>query len=337
MLRPLISDVSHVSFLFLQPSIHLGHRRLADSSRSIRALRDPLSRAGVEAGQDDGPGRSALAAAEVDDDATDSHRDAPLAPGPFGFLRALMPLLKDRPPVDTGASGSGAYVASVVQVISEHPRIYLYPRFIDDESAHSLVEVAEKRLAPSALALKRGETAEATKEVRTSSGTFMDTTDDPSGALARMEERIAALTMLPRAYGETWNVLRYDKTQHYHSHYDAFPEEDYGKQRSQRIATVLIYLTDVEEGGETTFLLEGEGGLKHLSHIDYTSCNATGIRVKPRKGDAVVFWSAFPDGSIDKHALHGGCPVIQGTKWAAVKWLRNKCIAGKCERGEDTA
>lgn len=247
----------------------------------------------------------------------------------------MAPLLKDRPPLETGASGSGAYVASVVQVLSEHPRVYLFPHFLDAESADSLVQVAEHRLTPSSLALKPGETVENTKEVRTSSGTFMDPKDDPSGALLRMEERAAALAMLPRRYGESWNVLRYDRTQHYHSHYDAFPEEDYGKQRSQRVATLLVYLSDVEEGGETTFLLEGEGGLARLEHIDYTACNATGIQVKPRKGDAVLFWSAYPDGRIDKHALHGGCPVIKGTKWAAVKWMRNRCVGEKCSNGAE--
>ena len=31
--------------------------------------------------------------------------------------------------------------------------------------------------------------------------------------------------------------------------YDAFALEDYGPQPSQRVATVLVYLTDVKEGG----------------------------------------------------------------------------------------
>ena len=31
--------------------------------------------------------------------------------------------------------------------------------------------------------------------------------------------------------------------------YDAFSLEDYGPQPSQRVATVLVYLTDVKEGG----------------------------------------------------------------------------------------
>jgi hypothetical protein len=45
------------------------------------------------------------------------------------------------------------------------------------------------------------------------------------------------------------------------------------------VATVLVYLSDAEEGGETVFLLEGREGLDRLAHIDYKACD-TGIRVR---------------------------------------------------------
>ena len=33
---------------------------------------------------------------------------------------------------------------------------------------------------------------------------------------------------------------------------------------------------------------------------------------KPRKGDALLFYSLHPNGTIDRHSLHGGCPVVKG-------------------------
>ena len=41
-------------------------------------------------------------------------------------------------------------------------------------------------------------------------------------------------------------------------------------------------------------------------------------------GDAVLFWGTYPNGDIDPHSLHGGCPVKNGTKW----WVAR--LAGVC-------
>jgi len=43
-------------------------------------------------------------------------------------------------------------------------------------------------------------------------------------------------------------------------------------------------------------------------------------QVKPKQGDALLFWNTHVNGTIDKHSLHGGCPVVAGTKWAMTKW-----------------
>jgi len=50
------------------------------------------------------------------------------------------------------------------------------------------------------------------------------------------------------------------------------------------------------------------------------------LQYKPRSGDALLFWSIHPNGTFDKHALHGGCPVTKGEKWVATKWIRDKCF-----------
>jgi prolyl 4-hydroxylase len=58
---------------------------------------------------------------------------------------------------------------------------------------------------------------------------------------------------------------------------------------------------------------------------DYKGC--IGLKVKPRQGDALLFYSMLPNGTFDKAALHGSCPVIKGEKWVATKWIRDKPVS----------
>lgn len=51
------------------------------------------------------------------------------------------------------------------------------------------------------------------------------------------------------------------------------------------------------------------------------SVYAVSFAVKPRKGDALLFYSLHPNSSPDEESLHQGCPVIEGEKWSATKWI----------------
>jgi prolyl 4-hydroxylase len=214
-----------------------------------------------------------------------------------------------------------------VQTLSWSPRAFLWRAALTPSDADALVAAAAPRLAPSTLALRPGEKAEDKVGIRTSDGAFMSAADDPSGVLAKARAVAAALTGLPPSHGEAFNILRYRPGARYEAHYDAFsPNDGYGPQASTRLATVLFYLSDVEEGGETVFPLAGEAGAARLAAqapIDYKSCEE-GLKVRPTKGDALLFWSAHPNGSADLQALHGGCPVLRGEKWVATLWLRDQ-------------
>lgn len=238
-------------------------------------------------------------------------------------------MLAHRPPLAAGESGHSFYTVAPYQLLSWYPRAYLFPSFVPPDKVEHIRRLAEARLAPSMLAFKKGDTEENTKDVRTSLGTFLSRGEDPEGVLAWLEDKIAVVTGIPAGHGEPFNVLRYENGQHYDSHFDSFSEEEYGPQPSQRIATMLMYLSEVEEGGETVFLLEGKHGEARLANIDYKACD-TGIKVKPRQGDALLFWNTHVNGSLDKRSLHGSCPTTKGVKWTATKWMRNKCFMRDC-------
>lgn len=82
---------------------------------------------------------------------------------------------------------------------------------------------------------------------------------------------------------------------------------DWGKRdnsaRGMRLATFMLYLADVDKGGNTAF-------------------PNLGISVHPSKGDA-IFWHNLDmqDFAGNPATLHGACPVVSGSKWVANKWI----------------
>ncbi|XP_073220751.1 probable prolyl 4-hydroxylase 9 [Cicer arietinum] len=219
-----------------------------------------------------------------------------------------------------GESGDNFITSIPYQVLSWKPRTLYFPNFASAKQCESIIEMAKGGLSPSMVFLRKGETLESIKGVRSSSGTFMSASEDETGILDAIEEKISKATKIPRNHGEDFNILRYKVGQKYNSHYDAFNSALHVQQGSQRIASFLLYLTDVPEGGETVF--PSENGLNMDGSSRYTDC--IGLRVKPRKGDGLLFYSVFPNGTIDPTSFHGSCPVIKGEKWVATKWLRDE-------------
>ncbi|KAE8718230.1 putative prolyl 4-hydroxylase 4 [Hibiscus syriacus] len=87
-------------------------------------------------------------------------------------------------------------------------------------------------------------------EDRTSSGMFLHMAQDE--VVADIEGRIATWTFLPVENGEpcrycTMNMVKYEP------HVDYFYDKVNLELAGHRIATVLMYLSDVESGGETVF------------------------------------------------------------------------------------
>ena len=105
-------------------------------------------------------------------------------------------------------------------------------------------------------------------------------------------------------------ILHYGPGGEYKAHQDFFEPKDPGsavltRVGGQRIGTVVMYLNDVPEGGETAF-------------------PDIGFSAKPIKGSAVYFEYQNAEGQLDYRCLHAGMPVIRGDKWIMTKWLRER-------------
>ena len=277
------------------------------------------------------------AAAGVGGDPTAAAAEGPRRLGPEeqaagrSGARAAVPHSLSGPVLEaTGGYGEQELHELPFQVLSWHPRAFLYPNFLSAAECEAVIALAQRQMAPSGLALTKEDMAtnRDTKNIRTSQGTFLSSAQDKGGVLRAIEKRIAELVGVTVDHGEAFNVLRYEHGQHYFSHHDYFDPKLYGNQGTQgnRVATVLLYLTDVEQGGETVLPLASkgpdQGWRDRLAMKDIFQRCDLGLRVKPRKGQALLFYSAKPDGSLDEQSLHGGCPVEAGTKWVATKWIR---------------
>lgn len=141
---------------------------------------------------------------------------------------------------------------------------------------------------------------------RSSDGTFF--TLNENDFITRLDRRIAEVMHWPAENGEGIQILHYKVGGEYKPHFDYFPPDDPGSRlhltkAGQRVSTLVIYLNDVEAGGETVF--------PKLT-----------LSVVPRKGCAIYFEYCNSLGQLDPLTLHGGCPVAAGEKWIATKWMR---------------
>ncbi|CAN6482122.1 unnamed protein product [Victoria cruziana] len=139
-----------------------------------------------------------------------------------------------------GRTGDPSLNSIPFQVLSWRPRALFFPRFAEPEQCQTIIKEAKKNLAPSTLMLRKGETAESTKGIRTSSGTFVSAAEDKTGTLDLIEQKIAKVTMIPRSHGEAFNILRYQVGQKYDSHFDVFNPAEYGPQKSQRVCIGIV-------------------------------------------------------------------------------------------------
>jgi prolyl 4-hydroxylase len=147
-----------------------------------------------------------------------------------------------------------------------------------------------------------------------------DTARDNDSAVLDMEladtvvgfvrSRIAALAGVPTAALEPTQVLHYEVGQQFGMHVDFLDVSKPGQARDvqehgQRGMTVLVYLNQDYEGGETAF-------------------PDLGFSFKGRKGDALMFWNLKESGEPDWRTRHIGTGPTRGVKWLLSQWIRSR-------------
>mmetsp|Transcript_24033 Transcript_24033/g.35760 ORF Transcript_24033/g.35760 Transcript_24033/m.35760 type:complete len:557 (-) Transcript_24033:249-1919(-) len=213
-----------------------------------------------------------------------------------------------------------------LETLSLFPLVLSVKDFISEEECTHVQRKAEPNMQYSGVTLMDRDQGRPASDFRTSQSAFVNSVNDH--IMTRLEHRTASLTRVPRVHQEYTQVLRYGKEEKYDAHLDWFDRELYKQDkntlklidngRTNRLATVFWYLSDVEEGGHTNFPRFNKGP----QPWDFTDCSK-GLSVKPQRGKVIIFYSLTADGVGDALSLHGACKVEKGIKWAANKWIWN--------------
>lgn len=198
-----------------------------------------------------------------------------------------------------------------LEPVAEAPRMFVVEEFIPAHVCDWLIQSAAKKgMKQAVVHTPDGRTAFNPARTNTMSG-FLQTEGDLVAQL--VSRRIARATGTPLANHEAMTVFRYVRGQEYKPHYDFIepgtPQaENYTEElqvSGMRVATVLVYLNDGYEGGDTSF-------------------PRLGWQYKGKKGDALIFWSVSESGEPEKKSLHAGTPVLKGEKWLLSQWIRQR-------------
>ncbi|MFB6466834.1 2OG-Fe(II) oxygenase [Cytobacillus sp. Hz8] len=187
----------------------------------------------------------------------------------------------------------------------ERPFITYLDNFLSDAECDELISLSNERLQPSKI-IDSFTGKEKQVPGRTSAGTYFHVNEN--AFIAKIEQRIMEITDHPVLHGEGLQVLHYQIGEEYKPHFDYFPPNKVDENKGgQRIGTMLMYLNDVETGGETVF-------------------PKLGLAVTPKKGSAVYFHYGNHLGQVDRMSVHSSIPVKAGEKWVATKWIRQNQI-----------
>lgn len=150
-------------------------------------------------------------------------------------------------------------------------------------------------------------------ESRTSSSSFFD---DQNSQVKGLDQKISEELGLPADRGETVQGHLYQVGEQFNDHRDFFEGDGFINNclaSGQRTWTVMIYLNEVEEGGNTDFPEIGKS-------------------IAPKRGTAVCWRNSDGAGTENPASIHAGRPVLKGQKMILTKWFRESAFQPEEDR-----
>nr|KAI8737383.1 prolyl 4-hydroxylase subunit alpha-3 [Biomphalaria glabrata] len=193
------------------------------------------------------------------------------------------------------------------EILSISPFASVIYDFVSEDESKHLKSFVENKLERG----KVGGNNSVISDIRTSDLAWIwDNDSTKAKTLAKKIEHVTGLDTSQRlpdgpSSGEAFQVVNYGLGGHYEVHmdpFDAAPEQGELQYSGERIATFLIYLSNVQRGGSTVF-------------------TRVGVAVAPKKNMALFWYNFDPAHQKDDLTHHAGCPVLIGQKWICNKWI----------------
>lgn len=188
----------------------------------------------------------------------------------------------------------------------DRPLILRYHNVVSEREMEKVKELAKPRLRRATV--HDPQTGKlTTAHYRVSKSAWLGASEHP--LVDKINQRIQDVTGLDVSTAEDLQVANYGVGGQYEPHFDfgrddepdAFEELGTGN----RIATWLLYMSDVQAGGATVF-------------------TDVGASIKPKKGSAVFWYNLYRSGEGDYRTRHAACPVLVGNKWVSNKWIHER-------------
>lgn len=188
---------------------------------------------------------------------------------------------------------------------SASPQVRWFPNVITADEAQYIIDLAKPNMERASVMAYGGSDF---SDGRTSSVCWLQKHGDK--VIEVVCKRIAEIVDQPLTHAEKIQVVHYLPGQEFRPHVDAIRPVSMHAQQSlktlggQRVLTALVYLNQVDGGGETYFpKLE--------------------ISQAPTAFSMLVFTNMKEGSNLpDPLSLHGAAPVTAGEKWAFNLWFR---------------
>ena len=204
-----------------------------------------------------------------------------------------------------GIKPSQIFIPNALSIETNKVDMRTVDNFLNADECERLIQLIKTKLRPSEIS-----NFEVNKDFRTSRTCDLGQIGDDF--IREIDDRICKLIGIHPDYAEVTQGQYYDVGQEFKAHTDYFEKSEFElhcSELGQRTYTVMIYLNDVEEGGETHF----------------TKLNQ---EFKPVTGTAVIWNSLNPDGSPNKNTMHHAKPILKGHKAIITKWFRTNPSKG---------